>query len=79
MNTTKNWIAAFVAAAGLGAAIVNASAVASADTGTTTAGPTAEASANGDDQSKRRRATFGGASVTEVKFDDLDAGGSKKP
>lgn len=43
MNTTKNWIAAFVAAAGLGAAIVNASAVASADPGNTSVSSTAEA------------------------------------
>lgn len=78
MNITKNWIAAFVAAAGLGAAIVNASAVASADPATTSVGPTAEAT-HGDHQSQRRRATFGPASVTEVKFDDLDASESKKP
>lgn len=78
MNTAKNWIAALAAAAALGAAIVNAGAVASADPATTTVGPTAEA-ANGDHQSQRRRATFAGGSVTEVKFDDLDAGGNKKP
>jgi hypothetical protein len=54
--------------------------VASADPGTTSVGPIAEAPSNGtpDGQSERRRATFAGASVTEVKFDDMDAN-SKKP
>lgn len=82
MNTTRNWIAAFAAAAGLGAAIVNASAVASADPGTPTASPTADVSHGGSDggyQSSRRRATFAGGSVTEVKLDDLDAGNNIKP
>jgi hypothetical protein len=63
-------------AAGPGTAIVAGSPVASADT------PTAEASTEGTtvgDQSKRRRATFAPASVTEVKFDDLNASGNKKP
>jgi hypothetical protein len=81
MNTTTNWIAAFVAAVGLGAAILNASAVASADPGTPTMGPTADAShggPEGDYQSERRRATFAGASVTEVKLTDFDAGNNKK-
>ena len=77
MNTTRNWIAAFAAVAGLVAAIINAGAVASGDTGTTTVGTTAEApthdATGGDAQSKRRRATFSGGSVTEVKLDDLDA------
>ena len=76
MNITKNWIAAFVATAGLGAAIVNASAVASADPGNTSVGPTAEVT-HGDHQSQRRRATFEGGSVTEVKPKDLDAGDEK--
>jgi hypothetical protein len=83
MNTTKNttrWIAGLAIAAGLGAAIAFGSAVASADPGTTSVGPIAEAPSNGtpDGQSERRRATFAGASVTEVKFDDMDAN-SKKP
>ncbi|MFI5508805.1 hypothetical protein ACIA48_15130 [Mycobacterium sp. NPDC051804] len=76
MNNTRNLIAAFAAVAGLGAAIINAGAVASADTGTTTVGTTAEApthgASDGDAQSKRRRATFSGGSVTEVKLDDMD-------
>ena len=74
------WIAGFVMVAGLGAAIVTGGAVASADT--TTAGPTAEGANHGtfdvDSQSARRRATFSGASVSEVKLDDLDANNNKK-
>jgi hypothetical protein len=31
-----------------------------------------------DGHSERRRATFAGASVTEVKFDDMDANNNKK-
>jgi len=45
MDTLRNWIAAFAAAAWLGAAIVFAGALASADAGTTTVGPTVEAPA----------------------------------
>jgi hypothetical protein len=75
------WIAGFVMVAGLGAAIVTGGAVASADT-TTTVGPTAEGANHGtsdvDYQSARRRATFSGASVSEVKLDDLDANNNKK-
>ena len=73
----KNWFAALAAAAALGAAIVNAGAVASADPGTTTAGPTADASTHSGTQSERRRATFEGGSVTEVKPKDLDANNNK--
>jgi hypothetical protein len=81
MNTTKNWIAAFAAAAGLGVAIVNASAVASANPGATAVAPAGEAPSDGGSdggyESSRRRATFAGASITEVKLDDLDAGNKK--
>lgn len=66
-------IAGFVMAAGVGTAIVTGGAVASADTGNTTVGPTAGGSTDNTstgDQSKRRRATFTGACVTEVKLDD---------
>lgn len=43
--------------------------------------PTAEGSTQNTDghhQSARRRATFSGAAVTEVKLDDLDANNNKK-
>lgn len=76
MNTARNWIAAFAAAAALGAAIVNASAVATADPGTTTVEVAHGGSA---DQSQRRRATFEGGSVTEVKPKDVDPSDQKKP
>ena len=69
--------------AGLGTAIVTGGAVASADPGTTTVGPTAEGStpgtSDGDSQSKRRRATFSGGIVTEVKLNDVDANNNKNP
>jgi hypothetical protein len=80
-NTTP-WIAGLVMAAGVGTAIVTGGAIASADTGTTTVGPTAEGSAPGTsdgDQSKRRRATFSGGIITEVKLDDVHANDNKKP
>ena len=80
MDALRNWVAAVAAAAGLGAAIVTASAVVSADPGTTTVGPTLEAPSHsdGDSQSQRRRATFSGGSITEVKPTDLDPNGAKK-
>ena len=75
-STAARWIAGFVMVAGLGTAIVTGGAVASANPGTTNVGPTVEGAitgtSDGDYQSKRRRATFSGASVTEVKVDDLD-------
>lgn len=84
MNITKNttrWIAGLAVAVGLGTAMSIGSAAASADPGTTSVGPTAEAPSHGtsDGQSERRRATFGGASITEVKLDDMDANSDKKP
>ena len=75
-------IAGAVMAAGLGTAVVTGSTIASADPWTTTIGPAAEVpthgSTDGDHQSKRRRATFSGGLVTEVKLDDLDANDTKK-
>ncbi len=82
-STPARWISGFVIVAGLGTAIVTGGAVASADPGTTTVGPTAEGStpgtSDGDSQSKRRRATFSGGIVTEVKLNDVDANNNKNP
>ena len=80
-STAARWIAGFVMMAGLGTVIVTGGAVASADTGTTTVGPTAEGSAHGTSdggyQSARRRMNFSGAHITEVKLSDLDANNNK--
>lgn len=78
-HTTKTrWVAGFIMMAGLGAAVVTGGAVASADSGTTTVGPTSGESSDTVAQKERRRATFSGACVTEVKLDDLDANNNKK-
>jgi hypothetical protein len=75
---------AAVTAAAIGAAVLLAPAVPvfAAPTTDFTVGPTAEASTQGttdaDHQSARRRATFSGACVTEVKLDGLDANNNKK-
>ena len=73
------WIAGYALMAGLGTTVITGAAVASADTGPTS-GPSMQAGAGGADgayQSARRRATFSGACVTEVKLDDLDANSNK--
>ena len=71
------WIAGFVIASALGTAVSTGTAVASADPNTTAVGESAEATppsaSDGDYLSKRRRATFSGACVTEVKVADFDA------
>lgn len=79
-TTVARWIAGFVMVAGLGTAIFAGGAVASADTGTTTVGPAAGASTPGvsdGNQAARRRMSFDGAHITEVKMADLDANSNK--